>query len=276
MKISCLIITIGLMPLLVLQCNTFKTQKQTQFGISYSKVSPEQVEPFDIVVLEPDNYTHKEVEALKETDTEVIGYLSLGEVNPSRWYYPLLEMRGFLGKNENWDSYYLNLSDSTTKSIITDYVAPEIMVKGFEGFFLDTIDAVAPYTTRDTLQEDMYNVIENLRNRFPESRIIQNAGLFLLERTNSLVDGVALENVATLYDFKSESYIIRNDREYTERVELIRSYGQKYDNTFYIIDFAINPRERRDVAQKLDTLQYSYYIGNIELDSLYHPPMTVQ
>ena len=276
MRIISLIAMALLVGALNWQCSSLNPRDQVRFGICYSKVTPDQVKPFDLVVLEPDNYTHNEVEALKQTGTEVIGYLSLGEVNPARWYYPLLEMRGFLGKNENWNSYYLDLSDSTTKSIIGNHVAPEIMVKGFDGFFLDTIDAVAPYTSRDTLQNDMYQVIKNLRDRFPESRIIQNAGLFLLDRTHNLVDGVALEDVATLYEFDSESYYIRNEREFSERVSLIQNYAAQYESTFYIIDFAVNPRDRREVARKLDTLSHPYYIGNIELDSLYRKPHTVR
>ena len=256
---------------LLVRCATIKEQKKLTFGVCYSKVTPEQVQPFDLVILEPDHYSHKEVEALKQTNTEVIGYISLGEVNPYRWYHPILEMRGFLGRNENWNSDYINLADSTARDILTDHVAPEIMIKGFEGFFLDTIDAVAPYTERDTLSDEMAGVIEGLRKRFPEARIIQNAGLFLLDRTSSMIDGVALEDVATHYFFDKQQYHIRADSIYRQRLDLVHSYARKYEKPFYIIDFAEKPENRKEVFTMLDTVKYPYYIGNISLDSLYAP-----
>lgn len=259
--------------MLFIHCNPGETQllKKTDlapFGVCYSKVKPEQTRNYRLVILEPDLYSAAEISQIHAAGTRVIGYLSLGEVNPYRWYYPELKQLGFLGQNENWGSYYINLEDPDSRDLLINKAALQIYLKGFDGFFLDTIDAVAPYTERSNLEEEMLSVIEGLRSRFPKSLIIQNAGLFLLDRSQKYIDAVAIEDIASSYDFKNNEYKVLNASDFEERIRLIKHYQELSGLPFLIIDFADSAPQVEKVRQKLEPLNIPYFISSIALDTL--------
>lgn len=238
------------------------------FAVSYEKITPAEARNYDLIIVEPNHYNKSEITALKSTGTNVLAYVSLGEVNPGRWYFPILAERGFLGKNENWDSYYINLADSVTYKFFFTDVFSELTFKGFDGFFLDTIDAVAPYTSRSHLQPHMERMITELDARYPEHFIVQNAGLFLLDKTADVVDAVLIEDVATHYDFKTDSYSLKEEEKYRQKVSIIKKISNTKALPFLIVDFATSISVRQQAVQRLDTLAFPYFINTIKLNNI--------
>lgn len=245
-----------------------KLSDHTPFGVIYAKTTPEQVQNYNMVIIEPDHYTKAEIDALQATGTSIIAYITLGEVDKNRWYFPLLEERGFAGINENWDSPYLDLSDDSTRAILLELVLPEIMVKGVDGLFMDTIDAVAPYTDRNEMQPYMVDIIKGIRERYPNTTIIQNAGFFLLDQSAEDINAVLIEDIATNYNFSTREYILREYTEYQERVAYLREYTNRYELPFFIIDFADDLERVQEVRSRLDSLKFPYFISNIGLSEL--------
>tara|TARA_R110000868_G_scaffold304437_23_gene565445 strand:+ start:10189 stop:11064 length:876 start_codon:yes stop_codon:yes gene_type:complete len=260
--------------LLITQCDTSKNLngnfllKKTPFGVCYAKVTPEQIKNYELVIIEPDFYSKSEINALKATGTTIIAYMTLGEVDLNRWYFPLLEEEGFLGINENWNSSYLNLESDETRAIILDKVLPEIMIKGVDGVFLDTIDSVSPYTERSNLIPFMVEVIKGVRDRYPKTIIIQNAGLFLLEESKNVIDAVLIEDIASGYNFINKDYYIKDLNSFHERVEIISAASKKYNLPFLIVDFAEEPSALKEIKVRLDSLYFPYFISNIQLNQL--------
>lgn len=248
---------------LLIGCKSTKTLQS--FVVNYGTVNPKEIAKKDMAILEPDNYTHNQILNLKKTGVKIIGYVSLGEVNPDRWYYPLLKKRGLLGKNKNWNSYYINLKDSISRNIILNKVIPNIIYKGFDGLFLDTVDDVSPYTKRSSLQKYMAGLIKSIRSRYPKIIIIQNDGLFLLNKTYKEINGVLIEDVASKYNFKNKSYSLSSVKWYKKKVDSIRKYGNKYQMHFYIVDYANTKKLYNKIAQRLDTLKFPFYISKINL-----------
>ncbi len=262
-------------------CNTssgigdFSIIDKTPFGVCYAKVRPEQVQGYKLVIIEPDFYSKAEIEALKAGGTTIIAYMTLGEVDSNRWYFPLLEEQGFLGVNENWGSSYIDLSKKEVQSVLLDRVLPEIMAKGVNGLFLDTIDAVSPYGSRRELAPNMAELITGIRTRYPDATIIQNAGLFLLESTRPAIDAVLIEDIASGYNFESESYFIKNLNEFNERYELVASTSEKYNVPVFVIDFAESDAGISEIKSRLDTTGIPYFISNIQLSQLPKMPEKV-
>lgn len=272
-SIVCLVLTISVF---LVQCTASKSvaswsrQMFEPFAVSYERIEnfAKVAERYQLLIVEPDHYSKSEVDSLNTAENELIAYITLGEVDRNRWYYPLLEERGFLGVNENWDSPYLNLADSTTRSILLDKVVPNIMSKGFDGLFLDTIDDVAPYTDRAHLQPHMLEIISNIHSAYPKTTIIQNAGLFLLDKTNKYIDAVLIEDVATSYDFRTQTYNLKSEQKYEEKVKTINQYSTKFKKPFLIVDFAKENHLNRLAERRLDALPYPYFINTIELNNI--------
>lgn len=257
----------------IVQCKTteFPTiQKKSivPFGISYARVDPSQVSNYKMIIIEPDFYTPADIHSFKQKGPSVIAYVTLGEVDKYRWYYPDLEEIGFLGINENWDSPFLNLEDLKTRELILEKVIPRILEKGVDGLFLDTVDAVSPYTSRKHLAPYMLELIRGIREKYPNIVIIQNAGLFLLEETKYVVDAVAIEDVATMYNFDTKEYKIVTDEEYEDRMKLIRTHSKQSGLPFLIIDFAVTPETISTASNRLRSEGFPYFISNISLDTL--------
>jgi len=258
------VVLVFLCSLIALNCQS--TKEFQTFEVNYGVVKPADVKNNQMVILEPENYTHLQVLSLRNTGAKIIGYVSLGEVNPDRWYFPLLKEHGFLGKNKNWDSYYINLKDTTSQNLILNKVIPNIIEKGFNGLFFDTVDDVAPYTSRSDLQPYMVHLIKEVRKRYPQITIIQNDGLFLLDRTHKYIDGVLVEDVATKYNFKNKTYNLASKKWYMDKVDSIEKYQDKYHIPFYIIDYAVSKKLIRKVKERLDTLNTPFFISNIDLN----------
>ena len=240
------------------------------FAVSYEYIRnlKDAAEQYNLLIIEPENYSRSEIQLANDQSTKIIAYVTLGEVDRNRWYYPLLEERGFLGVNENWDSPYLNLADSTTRSIMLDQVVPNIMSKGFDGLFLDTVDDVAPYTERAHLQPHMLDIITKIRKSYPDALIIQNAGLFLLDKTHDLINGVLIEDVATSYNFDRKSYNLKSTDAYKEKAGSILKLKKKYKLPFLVVDFSDNKHLTNLTIKRLDSLSLPYFISSIELNDI--------
>lgn len=253
----------------------FVVEKHTPFGVSYVKLTPEQVANYEMVILEPDFYNINEMEALKAAGPKIIAYVTLGEVDPNRWYYSLLEGEGFLGTNPNWNSSYLDLKDENVRRVILKRILPEIMAKKPDGLFLDTVDAVSPVTDRAHLKPFMVELIKEIRNEYPEIVIIQNAGLFLIEETKEHIDAFLTEALTSDYDFASGSYRVRPDDEIQDRLDYINHYVELSGKPYFIIEFAESKEQRQKIESKLDTLDRPYFITNIGLSELPTDPEAV-
>lgn len=263
-----LIISLSLVQCSRYKTTEFKVSDHVPYGVCYTKLTAEQLQPFKMMILDTDSYTADELDELSASGTDVIGYLSLGEVDVNRWYYPLLDERGFVGKNENWNSFYLDLEDRRTRELLLKEVIPKIMAKGPQGLFLDTVDAVAPETEQAYLKPYMIELIREIRQRYPAAIIIQNAGLFLIEETASYIDAFMTESLASDYDFGNSAYKIRTDEEYESRLKILNGYAERAGKPYFILDYADTPEGVKEIKTRLDTLGRPFYISTIGLNQL--------
>ncbi|MBE79652.1 MAG: hypothetical protein CL670_10890 [Balneola sp.] len=262
-----------LMALLLTQCkssdsSTFSVPDHTPFGVCYAKVTPEQVDNYGMVIIEPDFYSKEEMSALRSTGTKIIAYVTLGEVDENRWYFNRLKEIGFVGKNDNWNSYFIDLEKKESRQLILNEVIPEIIAKGVDGLFLDTIDAVSPVTERGHLQPYMVEMIEGIRKNYPNKVIIQNAGVFLLDRTKDDIDAFLTEALASDYNFVSKEYSVRTAEDFNDRLTYLNYYAGQSNKPFFIVGFADSDIKRKQLTTRLDTLGRPYFISNIGLSKL--------
>lgn len=253
----------------------FEASRYSPFGVCYTKVTPAQVKNYSLVVIEPALYTKQEIKALKSTGAEIIGYLTLGEVDENRWYFPELQTLGFVGTNKNWNSHFIDLENEQARRFILNEVLPQILRKGVDGIFLDTIDAVSPTTERGYLQPYMAWMIKEIKALYPDKIIIQNSGIFLLEETHEHVDAFLTEALASDYNFTQKKYEVRTPQDFQSRLDYVNHYSTAYNVPYFIVDFADNNSARNQLSQQLDTLGRPYFISTIELNTLPENPDSV-
>src|SRR6478672_3295910 len=90
--------------------------------VCYGRLSPESIKGYTYVILESQHYSIYEIKRIKSQNEKVLAYISLGEVNGNAAHYNLLK-DSTLGKNDIWDSYYLNLKAEKTSQILLDIIS---------------------------------------------------------------------------------------------------------------------------------------------------------
>lgn len=177
------------------------------------------------------------------------GYISVGQVREDVWYFGKVENRGirFFGKNERWNSYLVDLSDSRWADFVIDTLAKAVVKKGYDGFFLDTLDSVENLMQRDPEKARSYsrglvNLVKRLKAAYPEKRIITNRGFAVFDGLATTIDGMLVEELYQKDDYSSRSS--HEVQELLDRIAPVTAAGLP----IYIVDYV--PRDDQDLADK--------------------------
>lgn len=163
------------------------------YAVYYGQNRKEDLEKFDMVIIQPHTFIEKEdVEYLQNKGVKVIAYMSIGEADMSDDFYKdLVDESWLLGQNPNWPtSYYANVNDTGWQNFIINTMVPKILLKDFDGLFLDTVDTVQVHEQTTT---GMVELIKKIRDVCPDKTIIQNRGFQIFEHTDIYVDGILYE-----------------------------------------------------------------------------------
>lgn len=240
--------------------------KKSTVLVCYGKVKPESIKGYTYVILESLNYSSDEIKIVKSQNTKVFAYISLGEVNLHAPYYKVLK-KHTIGKNENWDSYYLNLkSKKTQETLLT--IVKKTLSKGFDGLFLDNIDNFTIFGPQKNQKKDLINVLKKIKEIYPEKEFIQNAGLDLIPETLPYINAIVVESVASNYTFKNKSYNLRNSNEFNNQMTRLKSISENKKLPIILIEYADSKKLYDQIVETIESSKFEYFIGNIDLQSI--------
>lgn len=243
------------------------------FYVNYSTIIPE-----SDLVAHPLSIIHPEADVdLARAQTEgntILAYLSVGEVAVDASYRERLMEEGivFKGKNTVWNSDLIDVRTPEWSAFLLDQLVPGIMEKGFDGLFLDTLDAVELLIQEDPDNAQAYRtgmiaLIKGLKQRFPDSKIVMNRGFNIWKDVIQSVDGILIESVFRTYDFSTETYqpVSEPDTKWLQdRIREIQAAGSEV----YILDY-IHPSDSRaakETATKIHNLGCHGFLSTPELD----------
>jgi uncharacterized protein (TIGR01370 family) len=145
-------------------------------------------------------------------ETIRLAYLSLGEADPQRPYWPQIRARSFLIEaNPNWpDNFRVDMRDKRWQELLLGQEIPRLLRLGFQGFMLDTLDT-APYLegldaarfagSRQALRD----LLRLIRQTYPQALLVANGTDSLIDAA-PFVDGYMVESVFAIYDFARHTY----------------------------------------------------------------------
>ncbi len=245
---------------------TLKQENRSGVLVCYGKLNPDKIRGYQYVILESDLYSTFDVKLIKKQNELSIAYLSVGEVSPHRSYYSAIKGKT-LGKNQIWESYYLDLNDLETREVLFQQV-DKIIAKGFEGLFLDTVDAFGTWGPLKDQAGAYISFIAELKNRFPSLHIMQNSGYTLLDKSNEYINSIAIESIYTDYDFKKSHYRMRDEKSQKERVDILRDVNSKYDIPVIVIEYVRTEKMRKKLQDKITNSKWHFFVGQIDLAEL--------
>lgn len=234
--------------------------------VCYGKMDPELVKGYDYVILESAHYNIYELRKIKSQNEKVLAYISIGEVNSNAPHFNELKDHT-AGKNEIWDSYYLDLKSEKTVSTLLRII-DKTLEKGYDGFFLDNVDNYTTWGAQPNQKKDLVNFLKSLSEKYPHKTWIQNAGIELIPDTAAYVDAVVVESVATNYTFEDKSYKLRPEGDFKAQAQKLTEINKKYNMPIILIEYADSQKLYKQVVQRIKPLGFDYFIGEIELQTI--------
>lgn len=188
----------------------------TVYVIDYSKTGADDLQFF------PD-----EIEKLKAKKNVVLSYFSIGEAEKYRYYFKKMDKSLIINENPNWPGNYVikYWEPKWHETIVTgekSYLR-RIMKQGFDGVYLDIVDAFWQFKDKKKSAQRMQELIKSIRDVIGPDKIlvVQNASSIIhyVENKQSyfdLVDGIGAES--TFFygpkdmnnELKIQPYVVKN------------------------------------------------------------------
>lgn len=227
---------------LMLFTATGRAASSGAFYVNYSATVPDEAARLhDTLIVHPE--AQIDLANVRRQNATALAYLSIGEVAADAPYRDevLQKKLPFAGRNPVWNSDLIDLADKRWTDYLVDTLAADIVRKGFDGFFLDTVDsvlAVAPGDAERTavLRDAVVRLVRRLKTQFPGKQIVINRGFFALEAVKESLSGVLAESLYSTYDFATKTYRAVPAEETASLLrELRRSAAAGLD--VYVIDY---------------------------------------
>jgi hypothetical protein len=174
--------------------------------IYYGRGGVDRLERYERVALQPGLHTREELALLADAGTRTLAYLSVGEdVGP--WGPWQREER-----NPLWGGHYVIVSHPGWRdSLLT--AAERAFELGFEGLFLDTLDAAIESPDGRGTTVDLVDALHRIAG---DRALIANRGFVLASDLAPLVEGFVFEGFSTTwlggYRALDVNELSRNDR----------------------------------------------------------------
>lgn len=234
--------------------------------ICYGRLEPETIKGYHYVILESHHYNIYEINAIKSQNEKVLAYISLGEINAHSKYFDLLKENTF-GKNEIWNSYYLNLkSDSTIQKIME--IVKSTLAIGYDGLFFDNIDNFTSFGPQYQQKEDLLKLLNTIHSNYSSHTFIQNAGIQIISETARYVDAIVIESVASNYTFDDKSYKLRDLNTFENTISELERVRGKYKIPVILIEYADNMELHNAIIERINPSKFDCFIGNIDLQTI--------
>jgi len=231
-----------------------------------------ELQAFDIVVVDPGHVPDPKLPALPHT--RLAAYVALGEVQPSRPYASAIPKTWLRGENKDWGSRLIDQSRPEWPRFFTDNIITPLWNSGYRTFFLDTLDSYqlfAKTPAERALQEaGMVAVVDALKQRYPQAKLIFNRGFEILPRTHAQVEAVVAESLFQGYDAGKTRYttVPEADREWL--LGQLQRARDEFRLPVIAIDYVPSAKRElaRETARRITALGFIPWVATPDLTTL--------
>lgn len=182
---------------------------QPTVAFFYGKQAPMlQLCMYDMVVVDPSsNFQPQDCSPI----SQAIAYVSVGEVAHDVPYEKNIRPEWVIGKNAAWNNnLVIDQTQKDWQTFFINQLIDPLWKKGYRGFFLDTLDSYS-LGVHDLKQQKeqiagIVSLIQQIKTRHPEAKIILNRGFQLLPKVHAEVDAVVIESLYHAWNQQKLSY----------------------------------------------------------------------
>jgi len=240
----------------------------------YGALPPvEQLSRFNRVVVEAENVTPDERKSLLRNGVEVIAYVSLGEVNRTRFWFDEVKESWKRGENTAWNSVIVDLQNLEWHRYLLEKRLTPLWNQGYQGFFLDTLDSYMRLFSAEAQAQQrrgLVTLIAEIYRRFPGVKLVLNRGFEVMPEVFQYADGVVAESLFRRWNPVESRYleVPKADRDWLlfELQRVVKDYHLAVTVIDYLPSESVELTKQ--VAQKIDLLGFSPWVSVPELNSI--------
>jgi hypothetical protein len=227
----------------------------------------------DLVVIDGEDATPAMIATLRRRGVTVLGYLSVGTIEPWRsWHGELKKYRGAYWSE--WGEWYADVANPGFQRALSGSIAPALLDKGFDGLFLDNTDMVEQVPRQAAPMRALVRRLATLTGKRRKLLFAQN-GDPARQGILRYLDGWNREDVTSTYDHDSRTYFSRSEEEQRwalDEVRAIARAGLVVTTTDYIAPNDAKTR-RRAIAASCGAGAIPY-VGDIGLTQIPETPLS--
>ena len=240
-----------------------KTLEKNDYGVflNADASSLERFKRYDLIVIDAQYFTKKDIESLHQNGTKVYTYLNIGSVENFREYYKTYE-KFTIGKYEHWDEEkWVDVSVPAWQKFIE-----QLSKKLFEkGFFIDNCD-VYYYAPRKSIFEGLTAILQNIMT-LKKAVIINGGDTYVTEyrerygAVDHIMTGVNQESVWSGIDFDKGTFNeqTRETREYYSKyLEACKADGMEV----YLLEYTTDEKLIQKIKKYCKEKNFHFYISN--------------
>lgn len=231
-----------------------------------------ELQAFDLVVVDPGHVPDPKLPALPHT--RLAAYVAVGEVQPSRPYASAIPKAWLRGENKDWGSRLIDQARPEWPRFFTDSIITPLWNSGYRTFFLDTLDSYqlfAKTPAERALQEaGMVAVVNAVKQRYPQAKLIFNRGFEILPRTHAQVEAVVAESLFQGYNAGKTRYttVPEADREWL--LGQLQRARDEFRLPVIAIDYVPSAKRElaRETARRITALGFIPWVATPDLATL--------
>lgn len=225
---------------------------------------------YDVIVIDAQYFTKEQITEYKSKGHSVLSYINIGSLENFRDYYQEYQDLT-LSDYENWDEErWIDASSERWQNFILNTLAPSLLDKGIDGFFVDNCDVYYVYPNDEMLSGVAY-IMKGLK-AYKKEVIINGGDTFLdaycnkLGKWDDVITGINQETVFSKIDWDDKEHTENDleDREYFEAY--IERYG-KLGAKIYLLEYTKNSDTINKIDEYCKEHNFGFYIStSIKLD----------
>ena len=188
------------------------------FGLGVDANAPavlDSLSRYDLVVVDGELTKPASISRLQQGGAIVLGYLSVGTIEPFRSWYPKLKPYGLSDRFKQFGEIYADVDAGGFRRVIGRRIAPRLLRAGFDGLFLDNTDMVETHKRERPGMKRLVRALAALVHSRGGLLFAQN-GDASIGHLLRFYDGWNREDVTWTYSFKRRRYVHQPMREVAE------------------------------------------------------------
>lgn len=264
--VALLVILMFIMGCFFIKDDKVKTLEKNDYGVflNADASSLERFKRYDLIVIDAQYFTKKDIESLHQNGTKVYTYLNIGSVENFREYYKTYE-KFTIGKYEHWDEEkWVDVSVPAWQKFI-EQLSKKLFEKGVDGFFIDNCD-VYYYAPRKSIFEGLTAILQNIMTL--KKAVIINGGDTYVTKyrerygaVDHIMTGVNQESVWSGIDFDKGTFNeqTRETREYYSKyLEACKADGMEV----YLLEYTTDEKLIQKIKKYCKEKNFHFYISN--------------